>query len=601
MEINQSNYKSAKIRQELKESRLRQANGTATRAANKSGNTGQGPMTAGIKEGRTIKGEIIDHRYNGVKIRLEPGNQILTATLTGEVSLSIGQEARFLVTEISGEQLTLRYIPTDQPPLDSLVSKVLKEAGLPLSKRNCAIVMELINHNMPVDKNTLLAMIKLTAQHREAPIPTLVLMYQHKLPVSTESLQQFEAYQTGTHQLLKELHTITDRITGLIQTAYVDDQNIGDSHIAFPEQSRLDIVIDLNKRLLSLLTDDSRPEESVAHNLGLIKSILTPDELEAFKRMLMTELQNNYDDGMKSYGPTDLSVDQLEDGALPADEAVRILNAFLEINPKDRLEERTVLTDYILSLSDGTGENSPVERLLDGTVPLQKILRLFQEFLEQPSANLGKLFTSKEYQKLLSKAFHLRWTLTPEKLTKKASVMEYYLKLQEDMDQLSEVFDNGSKLMESLQLKEPVKHLQDNLQFMRDLNELVKYIQLPVRFTGQDVHGDLYVYTKQHLKNTAKDSFHVLLHLDMSSLGPLDIQMNIYRQQIQATFILTDELSEQLLSEYLPELASALSDKGYQLQARTKYSMEKRDFVKDILKPDQPDQSLFRYSFDIRA
>ena len=59
-----------------------------------------------------IRGEIIDLRFQEVKIRLEPSNQVITARLSGEVSLSIGQIAEFIVSdEIDGLITLSTYLP----------------------------------------------------------------------------------------------------------------------------------------------------------------------------------------------------------------------------------------------------------------------------------------------------------------------------------------------------------------------------------------------------------------------------------------------------------------------------------------------------------
>ena len=142
-----------------------------------------------------IRGEIIDLRFQEVKIRLEPSNQVITARLSGEVSLSIGQIAEFIVSDEIDGLITLKYISSGNTQLNDILCKALYASGLTPSDRNLSIVQELLNYQMPVDKNTILNLIKLTSTYPDVNLTTLVLMYKNKLPINISNIAQFEAYQ----------------------------------------------------------------------------------------------------------------------------------------------------------------------------------------------------------------------------------------------------------------------------------------------------------------------------------------------------------------------------------------------------------------------
>ena len=63
--------------------------------------------------------------------------------------------------------------------------------------------------------------------------------------------------------------------------------------------------------------------------------------------------------------------------------------------------------------------------------------------------------------------------------------------------------------------------LQQNLAFMKMLNEQFAYMQLPLKLSQQNAHGDLYVMTRKNALKKSKDNLKVLLHLEMDSLGTL--------------------------------------------------------------------------------
>jgi flagellar hook-length control protein FliK len=206
-----------------------------------------------------------------------------------------------------------------------------------------------------------------------------------------------------------------------------------------------------------------------------------------------------------------------------------------------------------------------------------------------------------ELRTLLEEVFRQKWTITPEKLAKKIPLEDLYRDLQEDLEKLNNFINNHKDSAEGVRLQPPVKNMQDNLQFMKELNELFSYVQLPLRLKHQDVHGDLYVFNRKNAFQGKKDRLSVLLHLDMSELGALNIHLNMELNKLQATFVIDDPFSGRIISEHLPELSHALSDKGYSLQARVEQPEQKPDFIKDILEQEQADSSALRYSFDIRA
>lgn len=57
---------------------------------------------------------------------------------------------------------------------------------------------------------------------------------------------------------------------------------------------------------------------------------------------------------------------------------------------------------------------------------------------------------------------------------------------------------------------------------MNQANNFMNFVQIPLRMSGHEGHGDLYVY-KITEKIEDKDELKALLHLDMDNLGPMDV------------------------------------------------------------------------------
>ncbi len=522
-----------------------------------------------------IRGEIIDLRFQEVKIRLEPSNQVITARLSGEVSLSIGQIAEFIVSDEIDGLITLKYISSGNTQLNDILYKALYASGLTPSDRNLSIVQELLNYQMPVDKNTILNLIKLTSTYPDVNLTTLVLMYKNKLPINISNIAQFEAYQKGMHQVLSQLKQLTDNI-GDALISHVQDSTISDTNID-PD------TINVNQELITKMefqnTDIERINDfdnELLHTYKELMTLLTQDE-----------------DTQRPITP-----DMVLKDILPvlSDEEIKILRDWQLTDSSITIKDLLTLIHDIY-INDSKLQNTEINMLPFSI--FEAFISISEDLAEYDFNKLISLLKSNVGREVITDAFHKRWTLEPDELTKKNKVREFFKRLDKDTEHLKRLSDD-IKLLDTQDVRATINKLQDNLQFMRDLNELFIYLQLPMRLAEQDAHGDLYVFTRKNHKHQDSETLNVLLHLDMANLGPMDIHMYMKNHQVNAVFYL-EKSSEYIIAQHLHELVDSLHEKGYQLQAKTKISDSKPDFIADILQQNTPNITTHRYSFDIRA
>ena len=644
-----------------------------------------------LKEGQTIKGEVVDLRFNEVKIRLEPGSQILTAKLSGDVSLSIGQDAEFIVTENSSDRLTLKYVPEDIKSFpEATILKALTASSLPMTERNRAIVLELLNHQMPIDKQTLQTLAKISITNREASPLTLVMMYKNHIPMTTAYINQFEAYQSGSNQILNDIHSLSRNIAELLHQAIITRAE------GYPDGT----PVSGGMLQQGSATSDGTPPESIeaflrnsiASNQAATATVENPDAFHPLSAQMedlhmflskedLTLLSNALGQKMKQDNnilPDAQSelITSLKEGAISLSNIVKLIGQLYGLNPEGSSPatgtapvkgsvvpsettvagtaaaiESTSAADIAAAIGAKAATETMVviesmagvETMAAGTTFATEITAVTGEpvisgqtsdaaaviinsLLDRYAAQINKdaqsndilsflnerlvsllddvstgLFDSGEFLNQIEKSLNQKWTITPEKLSKKTPLIKLYQDLKGDLEKLNELIKFSSDTSEKSHISEPVKNLQENLQFMKVLNEIVNYVQLPVQFRDRDVHGDLYVFQKKKNDQGKKDNLSVLLHLELSGLGPVNIHMNLSMNQIQATFYVEDPAAGAIISEHLPELINTLSQKGYHLQARVDKSRQKQNFVGDILGQDLPDASVHRYTFDIRA
>lgn len=609
-----------------------------------------------FKEGQMIKGEIIDHRYNEVKIQLEPGKQVVTARLASDIPLSIGQNATFQVTEGTSDHLILKYLPNGAAaPEDATVLKALSASSFPSTEANKTIVQELLNNRMPVDVQTLQTLIKLSYANREASPTTLVAMFKNNIPMTKANIAQFEACQNGTNKIIDNINTITENIAELLQESddsalslsFVQEElpnrisvnqgqitpdTVNDNpsvpaadknsaNVILNKQDSLNQAVQINGKLIDLLYHNVSSSSTEISDIPL-NGLLKPEELAVLGKAISQKAAEGLP--LPDNTPTNI-VQQIEDGSLSAREAVKLFTSpSLQIDDStaaviqkitDQLaslpesqtaisniltnEQRTALLENMNQFSDHTGIRKLIE---NGSASLKDVLTWIQHNLTGTAADTAaKLLRSSEYNRLLTEAFRQKWTLTPEKIAKKAPVQELFENLQNDMESISHLAKVSRNAAQTLQINEPIKNLQNNLQFLKDLNEIYTYLQLPVQLKGRQLHSELYVFTRKKALQEKSDQLSVLLHLDMSSLGSLSIHVQMNHRLIQAEFHTDNKESGQLIADNFSLLEEALRKKGYTLHAELADSYEKPDFTKDFIEQNSTDTNIKCYTFDVRT
>ncbi len=556
-----------------------------------------------LKEGQQLKGIVLDLRYDEVKLQLEPGKQIVTARLSGEVPLAIGDEAKFQVTEDSSSRLLLKYLPEDTAPTASTILKALTASGLPLTDRNKEILSELLKYRMPIDKQTLQTLIKAAVSNRNASPQSLVLMQKNHIPLTPSNIRQFEAYQNGTSKLITDIGNITRSLSELLIPA-----DKAETDIAGPLTS--DALIPLASSSIPEQVFTQPPEQAVgqrpsqaalktAANSSLhqpsVWNTISEDNIqasdnqyatvfalnEALLRILLTDQEALFQTAPKSPDAT----------------AAQMLYTITTLSDSFTATEQANLKQLIRQLPEGSVF---VESLSEGTSVTDILKFISGQFTKTGEEAAKALLQSPEYAKLLSEAFHQRWTITPEKLEQKDSVTELYRKLQEDMEAFSLLGKSEEKLLESFKLQEPVKNLQENLLFLKDLNQIFTYLQLPLQLEDQDIHSELYVFTNKRALKDKKD-LSVLLHLDMPNLGALNIHVTLEHNIVHATIYPEEKAAKIVLTDHISSLREALRKKGYTFSYEVMDVYQKPDFVKDFIEQNTEESSPLRYSFDIRA
>ncbi len=252
------------------------------------------------------------------------------------------------------------------------------------------------------------------------------------------------------------------------------------------------------------------------------------------------------------------------------------------------------------NLLKGKLSASARKELENGDITVEKLLSLLLEAEDEEgdSPSSSSYLASESYQKILKHMLKDRFSLKPETLLQEDGVADFYKRLDKDLSFIEKL---PSRSVDAPAFQDTAAGIRENIDFMKALNQLFPYVQLPLKLSGKNAHAELYVYTNRRTAAKANKAPSVLLHLDMEHMGPMDIHLSLAETIVTARFYLPDAISASLTTENISDFASMLKNKGYTLDAR----IEKRDRaanpVRDMLSPETGGTSMKRYSFDIRA
>lgn len=175
-------------------------------------------------KGTVFQGDILDVRGNQVSIQV--GKYILNALLENGMNVNIGDNLSFLVKENTGAKVILKPFTENGQNAENSLLKTLEESSLPVNERTVTAVKELMNHGMPVDKNSMAEIGRLLNQFKSANVETIISLKSHNLPVTEENITQYEAYQNAEGKLLDQMNSIVKELSSMVESG-TDRNSLG--------------------------------------------------------------------------------------------------------------------------------------------------------------------------------------------------------------------------------------------------------------------------------------------------------------------------------------------------------------------------------------
>ncbi len=549
-----------------------------------------------VKAGDTLSGQILGMNEDGTVSLLLGDNTKLNAFLSKNLGLTPGQTLSFTVSGASDSKISLTPLYANLDG-NSAVGKALHEAGLPFTKQNSDMVTSMMERGLPIDSRSLQNMAADTARFPFADPKSIVQMKELEIPLNDSNIREFEAYKENQYKIADSLDGLSRELSDIAKEGLKTNDRIFD---LFFEGKGEGLPSALEKALNGDFEDVSK----------LLK--LDPGELKNIEAELKETAVAEGNEEPKA------TLNDQKDVFIPKEEGQSQIKQSTDLTGHVTDDLHTLLgkegSTRLADLMKEAGLNPAIaSKVADGSLSTEDSLLLSKALLDKAMkeemsgeaspevmSKARELLGSREYRLLLNNGITNEFLMKPEEVADKEKVREYYEKVVKNADKTLEFLNSTGR--GSTTLAQGMNNLRSNVDFMNQLNNVMTYMQLPLKMNEDKAHGDLYVYTNK--KNLAKKDGNVsaLLHLDMQHLGTMDIHVQMTNgENVKTHFILQKEEMLDFIGEHLPELDEALSKRGYKMNSDVSFNKEARD-VPDIMFNRGANEKLIQTtSFDIRA
>lgn len=543
-----------------------------------------------LTKGNIFEGTVSSMKNGRVTLALSNGQQ-LSARMEGKVPLSIGQSMFFQVKSNDGTQIAIRPFVVDGNGVNYTLMTALNVAGLAVDADHLSMVNRMMQEQMPIDRNSLQQMARLVSANPDIDVQTMVQLKKLGIPITPENAAQFENYLDDKQAITDQMEHFIDELPQALQG----------------EDLPVDQMRGMGEKILSVISENlpDVPEQaaSSAVTADAAGKILSGDQLMQQETMEDTAVSNTAGtEAGQTEGTTQMVLDKngkpVETSGVPVEE-LPVVNQTPHTLGAVLSEEQRSNLNALLGKVLGTDSTSYTKD--SGVV---EVLKDLQQILKDPlpveRESLGRLFASNEFQSLVKDTMEQQWMLTPEDLKEPDKIGKLYEKMEGQLTRLTEAMKASGQ--ENANVTQLAADVRSNIEFMNQVNQAYTYVQIPLKMSGQNASGQLYVYTNKKALAEGDKELTAFLHLDMDHLGSTDVSVKMLNHKVNTKFYLENDGAYELLMANIPILEEKLAKKGYQCSVTVENEAKHVNFVEDFLKKDQPSAGqLHRYSFDMRA
>lgn len=599
-----------------------------------------------LSAGSIFEGTI--NSVRGGKVTLALGNgQTITARLDGKMDLQQGSSMFFQVRANDGQTIAIRPYTELGNVSNPILLNALSAAQVPATDRTLVMVDTMMQEQMSIGRQSILDMAKLVGANPDANVQTIVQMTKLGLPVTEEMAAQFENYLSDRQALVGEMDLAAGHMMELLsdealspETAFSlygkmldifmpgeEAADAGVTAAAGQESSAAEAgagamaeavgqenaatVSEAEAGAPTAAEQGTAAASAVAEEAGAASTAETAGQGAAAEAETGVGVTAELTYGRTAETPGTV-------GELLSKEQIEHLGKMLRNIPAligneeifaggeqeevfvDTLSEEGPEVAKLMAQEEAAQEQPVLNEKLTAEQFLQKLGRALAQNGEFGFAGVQKLFAGKEFQTIFRSVIEKQWLLQPEELKQEHKVSGLYERLEQQLSQMEEaVRATGSTQNTFLQTASQV---HGNLEFMNQMNQIYHYVQLPLKMSGQNANGELYVYANRKNLRDPDAELTAFLHLDMEQLGSTDVSVRMQNRSVRTNFYLEDDASYDLVEKHLEVLNKRLKSKGYQSSITVTHEKKDISFKENIVKKGKATVgSLHRYSFDVRA
>ena len=599
-----------------------------------------------LSAGSIFEGTI--NSVRGGKVTLALGNgQTITARLDGKMDLQQGSSMFFQVRANDGQTIAIRPYTELGNVSNPILLNALSAAQVPATDRTLVMVDTMMQEQMSIGRQSILDMAKLVGANPDANVQTIVQMTKLGLPVTEEMAAQFENYLSDRQALVGEMDLAAGHMMELLsdealspETAFslyekmldifmpgAEAADAGVTAAAEQESSAAEAgagamaeavgqenaatVAEAEAGAPTAAEQGTAAASAVAEEAGAASTAETAGQGAAAEAETGVGVTAELTYGRTAETPGTV-------GELLSKEQIEHLGKMLRNIPAligneeifaggeqeevfvDTLSEEGPEVAKLMAQEEAAQEQPVLNEKLTAEQFLQKLGRALAQNGGFGFAGMQKLFAGKESQTIFRSVIEKQWLLQPEELKQEHKVSGLYERLEQQLSQMEEaVRATGSTQNTFLQTASQV---HGNLEFMNQMNQIYHYVQLPLKMSGQNANGELYVYANRKNLRDPDAELTAFLHLDMEQLGSTDVSVRMQNRSVRTNFYLEDDASYDLVEKHLEVLNKRLKSKGYQSSITVTHEKKDISFKENIVKKGKATVgSLHRYSFDVRA
>ena len=518
--------------------------------------------------GDVFSGEILDITNHDVQILLGESGEKLSATMQQALELNIGDKLLFQVKEKNDNRLVIRPVANNEVSMD-LVNKSLSAAGFSATDKNIAIVKELIAGGQPIDRSSILNLIKLTSEFGNENIDKLVNMTKNGIEINSENLEQYDKYMNSNHQLTEGISEIATEVGEIISKDIYSGGII----------EGLENMKDLFTGLAFAVGENNEVTESLVREDvdNEIEKTVTNQENAAG-----SSVNINKEAAQISESNAEIRTKAPENKVINSENSEHIGYMEKAGEMLDKADTFTKLSEAVKDIIKHNIDEKEVLELLKPEKIAGKVKRIFEK----------ELFVDvKELEE------------------NNNNIKEELNRIYEKLDKIADSIKDSNIGAKNESIADAARNIKNNLTFLNELNNIEAFVQIPIKLSSGEANGELYVFNRKRKKPQNDNMLTAFLHLDLEHLGvtEVNITMENYTSEnpaVTTKFTLADEAGMKIVEEHLGELTERLRKLGYRVNVSVEANEEENksfNSLMPITSNNDEAVNIKRYTLDIRT